>query len=258
MTTQYFIDKTNECYSALYSGLLTAAQSSDPEAIHRFRVDVKNFVGLIVFVFELKSDALWPNTMIFQLKPYYKLSGKIRNINVVKDLLNAHFEQVPNGFCNYLEGQLRRRQNEFETLTSVIEIPEPAEVKNEVARLMAVSPFSTELLERHLAGNKVRALSLISKNSPGEEWHAARTFFKRNYLLSKLLLSPEMEDVTQSENRMLEQELGFWHDIVVLTKTYDRYLLTNDCSSSPSFRKQLCELKQSREKLIYQSTQEVV
>ncbi|MGQ1946364.1 CHAD domain-containing protein [Geofilum sp. OHC36d9] len=258
MTTQYFIDKTNECYSALYSGLLTAAQSSDPEAIHRFRVDVKNFVGLMVFVFELKRDALWPNTMIFQLKPYYKLSGKIRNINVVKDLLSAHFDEVPDGFYNYLEGQLLRRQNEFEALTSDIDLPKAEDVKNEVSLLMAASTFSKELLERHLFDNKVKALSLISDNSPGEEWHAARSFFKRNYLLSKLLLAEVMDDVKLSENRILEQELGFWHDIVVLTKTYDRYLLTNDCSSSPSFRKQLCELKQSREKLIYQSTQEVV
>jgi CHAD domain-containing protein len=258
MTTQYFIDKTDECYTFLHSGLLSLAQTGDSELIHQFRVHVKSFMGLMVFLNEFKSNALWPKVTILRLKPYYKLSGKIRNINVVRDLLSTHFESIPNGFCNYLEEQLRRRQDEFYTLTSVIDISEPEGVKNEVSLLMDALFFSKELFERFLTDNKVKALTLISKNSPSEAWHAARTFLKRNYLLSKLLLCAPMNDAVQRESRMLEQELGFWHDIVVLTKAYDRYLLATSSPSSSAFCKQLCTLKQIREKLIFQFVQEVV
>jgi CHAD domain-containing protein len=258
MTAQFFVDKTDECYTVLYSGLLSVAQTGDPEAIHQFRVNVKSFIGLMAFLNEFKSDALWPKEIVARLKPYYKLSGKIRNINVVQELLNVNFEQVSNDFYTYLDGQLCRRRNEFELLTSAIDIPEPETIKKEVSQLMDASFFSKEILQRHLSDNKDRALCLISKNGPSEAWHAARTFLKRNFLLSKLLLSASMNDATQSEGRKLEQELGVWHDIVVLTKTYDRYLLTTDRSSVPFFREQLRALKQSREKLIYQSTMEVV
>jgi len=82
----------------------------------------------MVFLFNFEKNALWPNAMILQLKPYYKLSGIIRKINVVKDLLETHFENVSSGFCNYLEAQLGRLQVEFEVLTSVGDIHEPVRV----------------------------------------------------------------------------------------------------------------------------------
>ena len=102
-----------------------------------------------------------------------------------------------------------------------------------------------ELFYSHLQSNKNKAIYLITSNLPGEEWHIARAFFKRNYLLLNLVSDEVRDPDEMTESRYLEQELGSWHDLIMLEKAYNKFVVLQNIHSASSliFLEKVGEIK---------------
>ncbi|HTO35064.1 MAG TPA: hypothetical protein VLZ72_02415, partial [Flavobacterium sp.] len=184
--------------------------------------------------------------IMINLKPYYKSSGKVRNITVIQDLMLQHKETLSDdSFLSYLDEQMKARLCKFKEASEIIDLPASIELSEELNSLNRLSLDYDELFYAHLQSNKNKAIHLITSNLPGEEWHTARAFFKRNYLLLKLVSEEVVDPDEMAESRYLEQELGSWHDLIMLEKAYNKFIATQikRSSSNLSFLKNIDEIK---------------
>lgn len=247
MVPSFIIHQAAENYQRAYVQLQYARVEAAAEFIHAFRVEVKSFNGIVLYLKEIlaSSHHLLDQIMI-DLKPYYKSSGKVRNITVIQDLMLQHKETLSDyAFLNYLDAQLKIRHCKFKEVSAIIDLPASIELSEELNKLNAMSIDYDKLFYVHLQNNKEKAVNLITSNLPGEEWHTARAFFKHNYLLLKLVSEEVVDPYEMAESRYLEQELGSWHDLIMLEKAYNKFIATQiKCSSSNlSFLKNIDEIK---------------
>lgn len=247
MTPSFIIQQAVDNYQRLYGQLQNASLKGDPLYIHAFRVEVKSFSGIVSYLKEILNT---PHNGLHQiassLKPYYKSSGKVRNITVIQELLLQNKETLFNPcFSEHLNDLMDVRLSNFMAISSVINLPTAIELSAELNELKSTPLDYDMLFQTHLQNNKLKAHELITSNEAGEPWHNARAFFKRNYLLLKLV-SGEIEDaVEMSESRVLEQELGSWHDLIMLEKAYRKFISVQnrDDSSDLNFLEVLEKLK---------------
>ncbi len=238
MVPSFIIHQAAENYQRAYVQLQYARVEGAAEFIHAFRVEVKSFNGIVLYLKEiLASSHNLLDQIMMDLKPYYKSSGKVRNITVIQDLMLQHKETLSDDFfLSYLDEQMKARLCKFKEVCAIINLPASIELSEELNRLNSMSVDYDELFYSHLKSNKNKAIHLIKGNLPGEEWHTARAFFKRNYLLLKLVSEEVVDPDEMNESRFLEQELGSWHDLIMLKKAYTKFEAAQNVSSSSSSR----------------------
>lgn len=252
MVLNYLIQQTVDNYQRTTQQLKNASYNGNPEFIHAFRVEVKSLSGALFFFKDaLQLTDSWPDKVLLDLKPYYKSSGKVRNLTVIQGLLLQHKDVlVDHDFVHYLKQRECNRLLKFKSVAREIKVPSSEELVKNLTALFSSNLNYNELLTVHLKKNKSRAIELITSNLPGEPWHEARAFLKRNYLLLKLM-SDEVVDLQEMyQSRILEQELGNWHDFVMLEKAYTKFVAMQSKPSTEQkkFLEELKKLKAVHEK----------
>lgn len=247
MVPTFIIHQAADNYQRAYVQLQYARVEGAAEFIHAFRVEVKSFNGIVLYLKEiLASSHNLLDQIMMDLKPYYKSSGKVRNITVIQDLMLQHKETLSDdSFLSYLDEQMKARLCKFKEVSEIIDLPASIELSEELNSLNRMSLDYDELFYSHLQSNKNKAIHLITSNLPGEEWHIARAFFKRNYLLLKLVSDEVRDPDEMTESRYLEQELGSWHDLIMLEKAYNKFVVLQNIHSASSliFLEKVGEIK---------------
>jgi CHAD domain-containing protein len=194
--------------------------SDEAECIHQFRVSVKKLNALKLLVDGPSIDAF--------IQPVYKSGGKVRNLQVVLDLLTTFVAGVPEGFKQYLYNRLQEKRIKHDNIAVSIEL---------LSEKQFFRMFK-EYVEMHYKGNGGQletvirrlgrsAFELIQKNKAGEAWHEARHHFKGCSHLIQMASSVDEPLVFAdgfNRYRDMEQRLGRWHDLFMLDKLKDKYL----------------------------------
>ncbi|GAO27963.1 CHAD domain-containing protein [Geofilum rubicundum] len=221
MRRDQILQVAKEQYQLFLEHFKWSLVSDEAEYIHQFRVSVKKLSALKLLV----SDPLiWDF-----IQPVYKTGGKVRNVQVILDLLSTFTTPAPEGFKQYLYDRLQEKRFKHDQLAGTIKLLSDKQF------FAAFKAFLEEHydgdgkhLETVILWHGRRACEWIRKNKAGEAWHEARRYFKACAHLIQMA-DAVGEPLTLDEGffryREMEQLLGLWHDLFVLNKWMDKYAL---------------------------------
>jgi CHAD domain-containing protein len=205
--------------------------SDEAEYIHQFRVAVKKLNALQVVLLKgmseqmtIGADGLWAF-----IQPVYKTGGKVRNLQVVLDLLATFVVEPPTDFRLYLYDRLQEKRLGHDSMAAAIELLTEKELFNKL-KIIVEQAYDGDAvdLEASIKHHGERACELIRHNSAGEAWHEARRYYKESAHLILLAESvgEQLADLNGSYRyREMEQLLGKWHDLFMLNKLVGKYEL---------------------------------
>lgn len=210
-----------EQYQLFLENFKWSLVSDEAEYIHQFRVAVKKLNALKLVLSDLP---LWDF-----IQPVYRTGGKVRNLQVVLELLTTFVGAVPEDFKQYLYDRLQEKRLNHDRIASTIELLSEKQFFKALNELVEVPPVGdVNALELTIGLHGGRACELIRKNSAGEAWHEARRYFKECAHLIQMAESVG-EQFRSAEGfyryREMEQLLGLWHDLFMLNKLIDRHQL---------------------------------
>lgn len=206
--------------------------SDEAEYIHQFRVAVKklNAIQLLLMngMDEQRGDRVEGRLWDF-IQPVYKTGGKVRNLQVILDLLATFSAEPPGDFKLYLYDRLQEKRLDHDNKAALVELLTEKQFFNELKGFIEQF-YNGEASEIdwliRLQGERAR--DLIRNNAAGERWHEARRYFKQSAHLTQLAASVDEQSVAAdgfSAYREMEQLLGKWHDFFMLNKLVGKYEL---------------------------------
>lgn len=197
--------------------LLFTESMSDPseEVIHQMRVEIKYLVALIHFVKELAPVTNEENLTI-QFRKIAKKSGKVRDWQVIRMLMETHPQINRNGLIDEIETRIANKQKKY------IEFAQNVSIKKQISHELPIEliQFSPTLFTGYLGQLHSRAKTLLDKGLENREyWHKARHLMKRGFYLMNLanrLFANCFTTKEIQEARQLEQLIGNWHDQTII------------------------------------------
>lgn len=208
-----------------------AVGTDEAEYIHRFRVAVKKLRALAFYLTANRPDdavLVESGQLTAFIQPVYKSSGKVRNLQVLLDVLGGFIWPGPEGFRQHIYEQLHQRKLVFLQQAQLEALLSPKAWFAELDTLVRAHPETLETSVEQVAGDlAARAVSLLQTSGPGEEWHEARSCFKKAAHL--LLMAGELGLASPGQHRFMpfreaEQLLGTWHDLYMLGRFMEKYL----------------------------------
>lgn len=208
-----------------------AVETDEAEYIHQFRVAVKKLRALAFFLTTDRSEAavlLESEHLTACIQPVYKSAGKVRNMQVLLDVLGGFTWPGPEGFRQHIYEQLHQRKLVFLQEAQLAALLSPRAWFAELDTLVRAHPETLETSVEQVVGDLAgRAFSLMQASGPGEDWHEARSCFKKAAHL--LLMAGEVGLASPGQHRFMpfreaEQLLGTWHDFYMLGRFMDKYL----------------------------------
>lgn len=204
--------------------------SDEAEYIHHYRVAVKKLnaikrvvtLGLKEQDQDLLDGGLWSF-----IQPVYKTGGKVRNLQVILDLLATFVAEPPSDFKQFLYDRLREKRLSHDNIATIIK-PLSEKAFFNVFNVLVEMSFNSGFIDLStvVKGLGERATLLIENNPAGEAWHEARRYFKESAHLIQLAESVG-EQLVGADNffryREMEQLLGSWHDFFMLNRLVAKY-----------------------------------
>ncbi len=263
MTKEEVLTAVNEQYRVFLTNFHTSLPEGKEENIHQFRVAVKKMRAIQAYlIVGCSQEAVISFKELFSIiRPVYKSSGKVRNLQVILRALSDSFQYFPpSKFTERLMEKLHDGKNNYRSVSNEIELMNNEMFSLQFSKLMEeyFKKNSDDFLA-HITANRVRALDNIKENKPGKKWHDARRWLKQNYLLLHRDDSPTQQPYSQKEwlyYRNLEQLLGQWHDLLMLKKQVKKFDKANSdikASEWKLFKNELDERLNNFENLILSS-----
>ncbi|TCO07899.1 CHAD domain-containing protein [Natronoflexus pectinivorans] len=219
-----------EQYALFLDNFNMSIRKGESEYIHHSRVAMKRLVAIKEYLnYSCSDDANEAlNQIDLPVKPVYKASGKVRNLQVALLTISDYIKAKPPAeFIDYIMRKLQKRKNKYFQVANEISLLDEDMFSAFFSQLLNQAyKGNRDLFFQHLERNATLAGSLIEAHPPGKEWHDARRWFKRNYLLlqmfeSDLLSHPETGKVVYY--RHIEQLIGQWHDLMYLKKVTAKF-----------------------------------
>ncbi len=217
-----------EQYQLFLENFNLSLESDEAEYIHQFRVAVKKLNALKLILFNGMDGGADSGLWAF-IQPVYKTGGKVRNLQVILDLLASFVVEPPAEFKLYLYDRLQEKRLGHDSMAATVELLTEQQFFNELKELVDISCIGDgQGLESTIRSQGARAGQLVRNNPAGEAWHEARRYFKESAHLI-LLAESVGEQLAHAEDffryREMEQLLGRWHDFFMLNKLVARYEL---------------------------------
>jgi CHAD domain-containing protein len=211
-----------ETYKLFKHHLKGAKLAGDSKSIHDYRVAYKQLQALGIFLASRLSekDAATYNNWIGLLTPIYKKGGKARNCTVLWKLGNRI--QIWDNNPELEVALLTKKEQRQLGFIAFIQKYRPPTSKKIIALFNSNSDLLDQTPLTHL--QKIVCQQFTSTlndlaTAPGEHWHEARRFVKTNFFLMQAAnrwTKNAFPDNLIAICSIMEQELGKWHDIVLL------------------------------------------
>ena len=221
-----------EQYQVFLENFNLSLVSDEAEYIHQFRVAVKKLNAIQLVLFKGMSeqmDGISDNGLWSFIQPVYKTGGKLRNLQVILDLLASFVIEPPGDFKLFLYDRLQEKRFRYDSMVVTAELMTEKQFFNGLKTLVEQSYNGNALgLETSIRSQGERACGLVRNNPAGEAWHEARRYFKESAHLIQLAESVG-EQLADADGfyryREMEQLLGKWHDFFMLNKLVAKYAL---------------------------------
>jgi CHAD domain-containing protein len=204
--------------------------SDEAEYIHQFRVAVKklNAIKGLVLKGRAEQDIGFSGGRLWSfIQPVYKTGGKVRNLQVILDVLSSFVAEPPSDFKRFLYDRLREKRLAHDGIATTIELLSEKAFFNELKELVEkIYHGDVQEFEATIQWQGQRAAHLIQSKPSGESWHEARRYFKESAHLIQLAESAGEPLVAGDDffrYREMEQLLGSWHDFFMLNKLVAKY-----------------------------------
>lgn len=189
-------------------------ESSDPEALHRLRLDVKKVKAFVQMVKACSDKRVSKDFGL--LKKMFRQAGKVREANNNLQLLEQ-FHSMPAAY-KAEQGEIgASAAGEFkEHIGEYLK-----KGKKAGRRLLAdVQAVRTSCIKDWYAGRLIRAGVLLTAS--GERLHEARKKIKELLYVLRLLPQSLVEELRLDKDYLntLQELIGQWHDMAVIVSTY--------------------------------------
>ncbi len=221
-----------EQYQLFIENFNASLVSDEAEYIHQFRVAVKKLNALKLILFKGMGDQMAGDAdgrLWAFIQPVYKTGGKVRNLQVILDLLATFVVAPPTDFKRFLYDRLQEKRLAHDSMAAAVKLLTGQQFFHALKDF--VEKFYDEGeqgLETTIKWQIERACQLIHNNPAGEAWHEARKYFKESAHLIQLAESVD-EPLADANGyfryREMEQLLGRWHDFFMLNKLLAKYEL---------------------------------
>jgi CHAD domain-containing protein len=199
--------------------------------IHQFRVAVKRlnaFKDFFKSISDTQGQALM-DQLFENVKAVYKPAGKVRNLQVFIPLIEGLNNQPCSKFLVHINELIRQKLQLFFIAGNDVSFDSEYEYSLALQRILDdyynCSVFG---FRDYLYDNRVKASQLVFAHEAGEEWHEARTIYKRNSILLQMYMQTYNSEQFLTDSvyyRELEQLLGRWHDLIMLSKLNAKFEL---------------------------------
>ena len=205
-------DEHYTCFRLLFTESMA---NPSEEVIHQMRVEIKYLVALIHFIKELAPVTNEDNLAI-QFKRIAKKSGKVRDWQVIRMLMETHPQINRNELVADIESRIASKREKY------IEFAQTLNIKKQISQELPIGliQFSPALFSGYVSQLQLRTQSLLEKGMENREyWHKARHLMKRGFYLMNLanrLFANCFTTKEIQEARQLEQLIGNWHDHTII------------------------------------------
>ncbi len=225
-----FFDKQDELFMA---HLQLARESFDQEAIHQFRLNLKRIKALFQLTAFCTGDKLDPEALFQPLKKIFKPSGRVRDAQVLTDLVNSYEASCREDFTKISEQFLIIQLKFTPKLKKRMQLFDHETLHDMKANLQSsISHIPDEKLTIRATGwisSRLAYLSDLRKliNDP-DIFHRFRAHLKDVFYMIDMLNEYTPINIQIKADiaclKEIARGIGTWHDHYILLNNLHRFL----------------------------------
>jgi CHAD domain-containing protein len=228
------------------------------EAIHKMRTSVKRIRALYILVEHMTDKKFRAKKQLKNIRILFKFGGRIREIQIERQLLASYELKLDNKYPEYNEYLLKRERREIaKFLKNIPKNSDRETILNNEKFVRTIDAFDEELIRektRSFLDYKTRVIhNLINKPASNERIHSNRTHLKQIYYLYDILLEISGREVLLGiENtrlREIEKYFGTWHDLVNSPLYLNAFLKTKNAQPKRKYLALKRQISADRKKM---------
>lgn len=230
METNYLTDHLKKQFNKVEGNLHEIGESFDKNTVHHFRVSLKRIHAIYQFLEYIFPEEFDAKKEFEQPKRPYKLLGKIRDLQVLQQVLAHYEERLQQHFSavkkHLTKKRIKRSKNFAKWLKNHVDsdvVPGKDRILEQANKLSdneiveKAQIFSVQLIEE--------ANDMVPSNED-KVWHQARKNMRKLRFLLGIIKNIDSKIVKYGEYDMVKKTgnlLGDWHDRIVLKAWLKNY-----------------------------------
>ncbi len=226
----YFEIYLQKQFTIIVENLAVSQQSFDFDAIHDLRVAIKKVKALFLIVDEISDKKLKVKKRLRKLRKLFKTFGKLRDIQIQKELLSEYEQTLNKGFP-----ELQEYINNIETEYRPVCLQKSLKFKHKNIHKLTKVILRCESFDSVIIKDKIterfRSLQLLSNNvSDSANLHVFRIKLKE--IIHILQIISQNKDfiselsVNSTKLKSVAEHLGKWHDKEVFLELLNNFVLS--------------------------------